>query len=89
MVIGCILVLIVLAAFLFDWHTALISSTAIPLSLVAAALVLQQAGVTLNTLVLAGLIIALGEVVDDAIIDVENIVRRLRLNRAAGSPRAA
>jgi CzcA family heavy metal efflux pump len=89
MVIGCILVLIILAAFLFDWRTALISATAIPLSLVAAALVLQQAGVTLNTMVLAGLIIALGEVVDDAIIDVENIVRRLRLNRAAGSPQSA
>ncbi len=89
MIIGCILVLVILAAFLFDWRTALISSTAIPLSLVAAALVLQQSGVTLNTMVLAGLIIALGEVVDDAIIDVENIVRRLRLNRAAGNPRSA
>ena len=89
MIIGCILVLVILAVFLFDWRTALISSTAIPLSLVAAALVLQQSGVTLNTMVLAGLIIALGEVVDDAIIDVENIVRRLRLNRAAGNPQSA
>jgi len=89
LVIGCVLVLGVLAAFLFDWRTALISSTAIPLSLVAAAMVLRQAGVTLNTMVLAGLIIALGEVVDDAIIDVENIVRRLRLNRAAENPRSA
>ena len=89
MIIGCILVLVILAAFLFDWRTALISSTAIPLSLVAAALILQQSGVTLNTMVLAGLIIALGEVVDDAIIDVENIVRRLRLNRVAGNPQSA
>lgn len=89
LIIGCILVLGILAAFLFDWRTALISSTAIPLSLVAAALILRQAGVTLNTMVLAGLIIALGEVVDDAIIDVENIVRRLRLNRAAGNPQSA
>jgi len=88
LVIGCVLVLGILAAFLFDWRTALISSTAIPLSLVAAALVLKQSGVTLNTMVLAGLIIALGEVVDDAIIDVENIVRRLRLNREAGHPRS-
>jgi len=87
--IGCILVIIILAAFLFDWRTALISTTAIPLSLVAATLVLTQAGVTINTMVLAGLIIALGEVVDDAIIDVENIVRRLRLNREAGNPRSA
>ena len=85
MAIGCVLVIVILVAFLWDWRTALISTTAIPLSLVAAALVLRQAGVTINTMVLAGLIIALGEVVDDAIIDVENIVRRLRLNREAGS----
>jgi CzcA family heavy metal efflux pump len=89
MAIGCVLVIVVLVAFLWDWRTALISTTAIPLSLVAAALVLRQTGVTINTMVLAGLIIALGEVVDDAIIDVENIVRRLRLNREAGHPRSA
>src|SRR5262249_40703306 len=68
---------------------AAISLTAIPLSLMAATLVLTAMGVTLNTMVLAGLVIAMGEVVDDAIIDVENIVRRLRLNRAAGNPRSA
>ena len=67
----------------------MISLTAIPLSLLAAALVLSRSGGTLNTMVIAGLIIALGEVVDDAIIDVENIVRRLRLNRAAAEPRPA
>ncbi|MBI2477595.1 MAG: efflux RND transporter permease subunit [Planctomycetia bacterium] len=89
MAIGCVLVIVILIAFLWDWRTALISTTAIPLSLVAAALVLRQAGVTINTMVLAGLIIALGEVVDDAIIDVENIVRRLRINRGAGNPRSA
>ncbi len=89
MAIGCLLVIVILVAFLWDWRTALISTTAIPLSLVAAALVLRQVGVTINTMVLAGLIIALGEVVDDAIIDVENIVRRLRLNRLAGNPQAA
>ena len=89
MAIGCALVIMILIAFLWDCRTALISITAIPLSLVAAALVLRQAGVTINTMVLAGLIIALGEVVDDAIIDVENIVRRLRLNRQSGNPRPA
>ena len=72
--------------FLYDWRTALISITAIPLSLIAAALVLRYRGGTLNTMVIAGLIIALGEVVDDAIIDVENIVRRLRLNARRGQP---
>jgi CzcA family heavy metal efflux pump len=86
---GCVLVVVVLALFLWDWRTAVISLTAIPLSLLAAALVLSRSGGTLDTMVIAGLIIALGEVVDDAIIDVENIVRRLRLNRAAANPRPA
>jgi len=89
LVIGCVLVVVILGLFLFDWRTALISMTAIPLSLVGAALILHWFGVTMNTMVLAGLIIALGEVVDDAIIDVENIVRRLRLNQAAERPRSA
>ena len=71
---------VVLLLFLFDWRSALISATAIPLSLLAAVLVLSWRGGTVNTMVLAGLVIALGEVVDDAIIDVENIMRRLRLN---------
>ena len=86
MVLGCLLVILVLVSFLFDWRTALISLTAIPLSLLAAAIVLSLLGGTINTMVLAGLIIAVGEVVDDAIIDVENIARRLGLNRAAGRP---
>ena len=86
MVIGCLLVVLILVAFLFDWRTSLISLTAIPLSLVAAALVLFYSGATLNTMVIAGLVIALGEVVDDAIIDVENILRRLKLNRTLEQP---
>ena len=85
LLIGCVLVMLVLIVFLYDWRTALISIIAIPLSLIAAALVLRYRGGTLDTMVIAGLIIALGEVVDDAIIDVENIVRRLRLNAAAGT----
>jgi len=80
MLIGCVLVVIVLMLFLFDWRCAVISATAIPLSLLAAIMVLYYRGGTVNTMVLAGLVIALGEVVDDAIIDVENIMRRLRLN---------
>ena len=83
---GCLLVAAVLAVFLLEWRTALISLTAIPLSLITAAVVIYLWGETINTMVLAGLAIALGEVVDDAIIDVENITRRLRLNHEAGSP---
>ena len=86
MVVGCVLVIIILVVFLFDWRTAVISLTAIPLSLVAATLVLTAMGATLNTMVITVFVIAMGEVVDDAIIDVENIVRRLRLNRASPRP---
>ena len=86
MLLGCLLVVVVLVLFLFDWRSALISATAIPLSLMAAVLVFYWQGGTVNTMVLAGLVIALGEVVDDAIIDVENIVRRLRLNRRCERP---
>ena len=89
MLVGCGLVIVILVGFLYDWRTALISLTAIPLSLVAAGVVLRLMGTTINTMVLAGLVIAMGEVVDDAIIDVENIVRRLRQNRAEGAPRSA
>jgi len=84
LLLGCFLVVLVLSVFLFQWRTALVSVTAIPLSLTAAALVLYWTGGTINTMVLAGLVIAVGVVVDDAIIDVENIVRRLRHHRASG-----
>src|SRR3954453_14335782 len=79
LLLGCLLVIAVLTAFLFQWRTALISLVAIPLSLMAALLVLYLRGDTINTMILAGLAIAVGVVVDDAIIDVENIWRRLRL----------
>jgi len=78
LLLGCLLVVAVLIAFLFQWRTALISMIAIPLSLMAAVLVLYLRGDTINTMILAGLVIAVGVVVDDAIIDVENIWRRLR-----------
>ncbi|MCX7062667.1 MAG: efflux RND transporter permease subunit [Gammaproteobacteria bacterium] len=85
---GCLLVAVVLILFTRDWRQALISLTAIPLSLLGAGLVLLWSGQTINVMVIAGLVIALGEVVDDAIIDVENIARRLRLNREAAAPRS-
>ena len=70
--------------FLYEWRTALISLVAIPLSLMAAAMVLYVSGVTMNTMVLAGFVVALGAVVDDALVDIENIVRRLRQNLREG-----
>lgn len=85
--IGALLVVVVLYGFLFDWKSALISALAIPLSLLGAVLILLEAGANLNLMVLGGLAIALGEVVDDAIIDTENIFRRLRENRQALHPR--
>ena len=88
LLLGAALVAIVLFVFLGSVRTAVISLTAIPLSLLTAIVVLTHLGVTLNTITLGGLAIAIGEVVDDAIIDVENIVRRLRENRTLGSPRA-
>ena len=88
LIVGSILVVLVLIMFLFEWRVALISCVAIPLSLVAAGLVLDLRGTTVNVMVLAGLVIAIGAVVDDAIIDVENIVRRLRQHRQEGSEKS-
>src|SRR5437867_8697710 len=89
LLIGAVLVAIVLFFFLADVRTALISMTAIPLSLLGAIIILNRFGVSLNTLTLGGLAIAIGEVVDDAIIDVENILRRLRDNQLQPEPRRA
>lgn len=89
MAIGCALVTMVLILFTRDWRSATISLTAIPLSLLGAALMLSWWNISTNTMVIAGLVIALGEIVDDAIIDVENIGRRLRLNAALDEPRPA
>ncbi|TXM87239.1 efflux RND transporter permease subunit, partial [Methylobacterium sp. WL116] len=84
--LGGILVVVVLFVFLFDWRTAVISAVAIPLSLLAAVLVLGAMGESLNTMTLGGLAIAIGEVVDDAVIGIENAVRRLRENRRLAVP---
>lgn len=88
LLIGGGLVLLVLLLFLFNLRTALISITAIPLSLFTALIVLLEMGVNINIMVLGGLAIALGEVIDDAIIDTENIFRRLRENTALAQPRS-
>ncbi|HLZ04301.1 MAG TPA: efflux RND transporter permease subunit [Bradyrhizobium sp.] len=86
LILGGVLVIVVLLLFLFDLRTAAISCTAIPLSLLAATLVLERLGASLDTMTLGGLAIAIGVVVDDAVIDVENIVRRLRENRRSLQP---
>jgi len=85
--IGSALVVLVLFLFLYNARTALICTLAMPVSLLSAVLVLEYFDVALNVMVLGGLAIALGEVVDDAIIDTENIFRRLRLNQLARVPR--
>ena len=88
LLLGCVLVAGIILVFLYEWRTAIVCIIAIPLSLLAAGLVLYQAGATINTMTLAGFVIALGIVVDDAILDVENIMRRLRLARREGDPRS-
>lgn len=84
--IGSVLVIAVLFLFLFNFRTAFISATAIPLSLLTAIVVMSYFNIGLNIMVLGGLAIALGEVVDDAVIDTENIFRRLRENKLLASP---
>jgi CzcA family heavy metal efflux pump len=88
LLIGGALVAVVLFLFLLDWRTALISFVAIPLSLFAAVIVLSWCDVSINTITLGGFAIAIGVVVDDAIIDVENILRRLRENSTLPRPRS-
>jgi len=87
LLLGAVLVGVVLFIFLLDWRTSLICFTAIPLSLLTAVVVLDHFGVTLNTMTLGGLAAVIGVAVDDAIITVENILRRLRENLSLTTPR--
>ena len=87
LLIGALMVISILFLFLFNLKTAFISAIAIPLSLLSAIIVMSYFNLGLNVMVLSGLAIALGEVVDDAIIDVENIFRRLKQNRKLAKPK--
>jgi Cu/Ag efflux pump CusA len=84
LVMGAILLVLIIFAFWFNWRSTLISAVAIPLSLLAAVIVLQITGATMNTMILAGLVLGLAVVIDDAIVDVDKVMRRLR-ERTGGS----
>ena len=85
--IGAVLVIIVLALFLMNVRTTVVTLTALPLSIITTFLVFHWLGMSVNTMTLGGLAVAIGELVDDAVVDVENVYRRLGENRRAASPR--
>ena len=83
---GTIIVSVVLILFLMNWRTVVISLSALPVSLLLGMIILNGTGQGINTMTLGGLVVAIGSVVDDAIVDMENVYRRLRENQMAGNP---
>ena len=86
LLLGVVIVAVVLLLFLMNWRTALIALSAIPLSLLVGLLLMRGLGLQLNTMTLGGLVVAIGSVVDDAIVDMENCYRGLRANRQLSEP---
>lgn len=84
---GVIIVSVILIIFLMNWRTVIISLSALPLSLLLGMIILNWTGQGINTMTLGGLVVAIGSVVDDAIVDMENVYRRLRENQTAGNPK--
>ncbi len=83
---GTIIVCVILILFLMNWRTVVISLSALPVSLLLGMMILSWTGQGINTMTLGGLVVAIGSVVDDAIVDMENVYRRLRENQLAGNP---
>ncbi len=84
---GIVIVSVVMLLFLMNWRTAIITLTAIPLSLLIGLMLMNAFGLGINTMTLGGLVVAIGSVVDDSIVDMENCYRGLRTNQAQGNPK--
>ena len=84
---GIIIVSVIMLLFLMNWRTAIITLSAIPLSLLIRLMLMKAFGLGINTMTLGGLVVAIGSVVDDSIVDMENCYRGLRTNQAQGNPK--
>ncbi|MDB9496791.1 efflux RND transporter permease subunit [Spirulina major CS-329] len=84
---GIVIVAVIMLLFLMNWRTAIITLSAIPLSLLVGLMLMKAFGLSINTMTLGGLVVAIGSVVDDSIVDMENCDRGLRQNQAQGNPK--